>query len=44
MLNVGIDYALFNGRINGTIEVYNKKTKDLIWDYPVSTNIYPFGM
>ena len=41
--NVGIDYALFNGRINGTIEVYNKKTKDLIWDYPVSTNIYPFG-
>ena len=23
--------------------IYNKKTKDLIWNYPVSTNIYPFG-
>lgn len=43
MFNAGIDYALFNGRISGTIEVYNKKTKDLIWNYPVSTNIYPFG-
>lgn len=42
MFNAGIDYALFNGRINGTIEVYHKKTKDLIWNYPVSTNIYPF--
>ena len=31
------------GRINGTIEFYNKKTKDLIWDYPVSSYIYPFS-
>jgi len=43
MFNVGIDYAFLGGRINGSIEFYNKKTKDLIWDYPVSSYIYPFG-
>ena len=42
MFNVGIDYAFWNNRINGSIEFYNKKTKDLIWNYPVSTVIYPF--
>ena len=26
----------------GSIEFYHKKTKDLIWNYPVSTVIYPF--
>ena len=43
MFNIGIDYALFGGRINGTLEFYNKKTKDLIWSYPVSLTEYPFG-
>ena len=43
MFNVGIDFGFLKNRINGTIEFYNKKTWDLIWDYPVSTNIYPFG-
>jgi len=42
MLNVGLDYALWNNRINGSLEFYNKKTTDLIWNYPVSTVIYPF--
>ncbi len=37
MLNIGLDFAFLGGRINGTVEVYNKKTKDLIWSYPVST-------
>jgi len=41
MLNLGIDFAFFNGRLNGTIEYYNKSTKDMIWDYPVSTIVYP---
>ena len=44
MLNIGLDYAFLKGRINGTIEFYNKKTKDLIWDYPVSSYIYPFNL
>jgi iron complex outermembrane receptor protein len=41
MLNLGIDFAFLGGRINGTIEYYNKDTKDMIWDYPVSTTRYP---
>lgn len=41
MLNIGLDFAFLGGRINGTIEYYNKDTKDMIWDYPVSTAIYP---
>ena len=42
MFNVGLDYAFWHNRINGSIEFYNKKTTDLIWNYPVSTVIYPF--
>jgi len=42
MFNIGIDYGFWNNRINGSIEYYTKKTKDLIWNYPVSTVIYPF--
>ena len=41
MFNIGLDYGFWNNRINGSIEFYNKKTKDLIWNYPVSTVIYP---
>lgn len=43
MLNVGLDFAFLNGRINGTVEYYNKVTKDMIWDYAVSTTRYPVG-
>ncbi|MBP3251926.1 MAG: SusC/RagA family TonB-linked outer membrane protein [Prevotella sp.] len=43
MFNVGLDYAFWNNRINGSIEFYHKKTKDLIWSYPVSTVLYPFN-
>ena len=43
MLNVGLDFSLLQGRLGGSIEVYDKETKDLIWDYAVSTNIYPYG-
>ncbi len=41
MLNVGLDFAFFNGRLNGTIEYYNKNTDDMIFDYSVSPNRYP---
>lgn len=41
MLNIGLDFSFFNGRLAGTIEYYDKSTKDMIWDYPVSTLIYP---
>lgn len=29
-LNLGLDYSIFSGRISGAIDVYQKKTKDLI--------------
>ena len=43
MLNIGIDFGFFNSRLTGTIEYYDKRTSDLIYYYPVSTNRYPFG-
>ncbi len=44
MLNIGLDFSFLNGRIGGTIEYYNKSTKDMIWDYPVSTVLYPVNV
>jgi iron complex outermembrane receptor protein len=43
MFNVGLDFGFFNNRLSGTIEYYDKRTKDLIYDYSVSTNRYPYG-
>ncbi|RIJ46466.1 TonB-dependent receptor [Maribellus luteus] len=43
MLNAGFDFAFFNNRLSGTVEWYNKKTTDLIWNYPVSTTQYLVG-
>ncbi|MDO4497104.1 MAG: TonB-dependent receptor [Bacteroidales bacterium] len=42
MFNAGIDYGFLGGRLSGSFEVYNKKTKDLIWNYPVSRYTAPF--
>lgn len=44
MFNVGIDFSVLNNRLSGTIEYYDKRTSDLIYDYPVSTNRYPYGL
>ena len=35
--NFGADFALWNGRIDGTIEYYIKTTKDLLLNLPVPT-------
>ena len=40
MLNVGLDFGLFSNRLSGTVEYYDKRTSDLIWNYPVSTTQY----
>ena len=44
MLNIGLDFGFLKNRINGTLEVYHKKTKDLIWSYPVPTTQYVYGL
>jgi TonB-linked SusC/RagA family outer membrane protein len=33
--NLGIDFGFFNSRINGAIELYNKKTEDLLLNQPL---------
>jgi len=39
--NIGLDFGLFKNRITGSIDVYDKKTSDLIYDgYTVSTTQY----
>ncbi len=43
MFNIGLDFGFFNGRLTGTVEYYDKRTSDLIYYYPVSTNRYAFG-
>ncbi|CEA16398.1 TonB-dependent receptor [Fermentimonas caenicola] len=37
MFNVGLDFFLFNNRLNGTIEWYDKRTKDMLYTYRVPT-------
>ncbi len=36
ILNFGLDFSLFNYRVNGTVEYYKKNSKDLIQEFPVS--------
>ena len=43
MFNIGVDFGFLNNRLTGTIEYYDKRTSDLIFDYAVSTNRYPYG-
>jgi TonB-linked SusC/RagA family outer membrane protein len=41
-INVGVDFGLFNDRLNGSIELYNRQTNDLLYwyDVPVPPNLY----
>ena len=40
--NVGIDWNIFGSRLGGSIDLYTKKTVDLLYDYavPVPPNMY----
>ena len=40
--DVGLDYSFFNGRLRGTIEYYNKRTTDLLYDYTVPVPPYQY--
>lgn len=41
--NVGVDYGFLNDRIYGTIDWYNRKTLDLLWDYSVPCPPYIYS-
>ena len=38
--NLGLDFGLFDSRINGSFEVYRNNTKDLLIEFPVSGTGY----
>ena len=38
--NLGLDFTLFGGKLNGTIEAYMNTTKDLLIEFPVSGTGY----
>ncbi|GHV51505.1 SusC/RagA family TonB-linked outer membrane protein [Bacteroidia bacterium] len=42
MFNVGLDFSLFNGRVGGTVEWYDKKTSDMIYRYKVPTPTFVY--
>ena len=41
-INIGLDFGLFKERLTGSIDLYNKKTTDLLfwYDVPVPPNLY----
>ncbi|MDD2303676.1 MAG: TonB-dependent receptor [Prolixibacteraceae bacterium] len=43
MFNVGFDYSFIKGRINGSIDYYNKNTDDLLYTYTVPQPPYLKG-
>ena len=42
-VNLGVDFALFNSRISGSVDVYKATTKNLLFNYTVPQPPYPFG-
>ena len=40
MLNLGLDFSVLKGRLSGTVEWYDKITKDLIYSYGVPATQY----
>ena len=38
--NVGLDFGLFQGRLTGSIEVYQNTTKDLLINFPITGSGY----
>ncbi|EOR92819.1 TonB-dependent receptor [Arcticibacter svalbardensis MN12-7] len=41
--NLGLDFTLINGIVSGSIDVYDKSTKDMLFKYSVSPALVPGG-
>ncbi len=41
--NLGLDFAFFDNRLYGSLDVYYRQTRDLLWDYEVPTPPYQFS-
>jgi len=42
-INGGIDFTILKGRLSGSVDIYDKKTTDMIVPIPVSTVTHPLG-
>ncbi|MCR5018442.1 MAG: TonB-dependent receptor [Bacteroidales bacterium] len=42
-LDLGLDYSVFDGRLRGAIEYYEKRTTDLLYDYDVPVPPYQYS-
>ena len=40
--NIGLDYVLFGGKLNGSFEYYHNNTKDLLIQFPVAGTGYDY--
>ena len=40
--NLGLDFAFLDNRIYGSMDVYYRQTRDLLWDYEVPTPPYQY--
>ena len=42
--NIGLDWSVLNDRLGGAIDIYNKKTSDLLYEYnvPVPPNLHQY--
>ena len=41
--NLGLDYSILKKRVYGSLDVYYRQTRDLLWDYEVPTPPYQFN-
>ena len=42
--NIGLDFSVLNDRLGGSVDIYRKKTTDLLFNYSVPTppNLYSY--
>jgi TonB-dependent starch-binding outer membrane protein SusC len=42
-INFGLDWALFNRRLSGSLDLYDRETQDLFYSIPIDPSISGFG-
>lgn len=42
-LNLGLDFGFLNNRLSGAIDVYQRTTRDMLWNYSVPTPPYLYN-
>ena len=41
--NIGVDFSILKGKVTGSVDVYDKKTTDMIFNYNVNPVLVPVG-